>query len=64
MLDKHNIESVALPPNNIASYLPPVKEALGLKTSGIYSIPCECGKVYIGQSGRPFNTVSKNMTDT
>jgi hypothetical protein len=25
---------------------------LGLRTPGIYSIPCECGRVYIGQSGR------------
>ena len=52
MLAKHNIKSVALPPGKIASYLPPVKDALGLKTPGIYRIPCECGKVYIGQSGR------------
>jgi predicted GIY-YIG superfamily endonuclease len=29
-----------------------VKDALGLRTSGIYSIPCECGRVYIGQSGQ------------
>ena len=33
-------------------YLPPVKDAVGLKTLGIYRIPCECGTVYIGQSGR------------
>jgi hypothetical protein len=26
---------------------------VGLRTSGLYSIPCECGRVYIGQSGRP-----------
>jgi hypothetical protein len=26
--------------------------ALGLRTPGIYSIPCECGRVYIGQNGR------------
>jgi hypothetical protein len=52
MLAKHNIKSVALPPRKIASYLPPVKETLGLRTQGIYSIPCECGKVYVGQSGR------------
>jgi hypothetical protein len=52
MLDKHKIESAALPPKKITTYLPPVKEALGLKTPGIYSIPCECGKVYIGQSGQ------------
>jgi hypothetical protein len=29
-----------------------VKDAVGLKTPVIYSIPCECGKVYIGQTGR------------
>jgi hypothetical protein len=52
MLAKHNIKSVALPPRKIYSYLPPVKDALGLRTLGIYSIPCECGRVYIGQSGR------------
>jgi len=52
MLAKHNIKSVALPPRKIASYVPPVKDALGLKTPGIYRIPCECRKVYIEQSGR------------
>jgi hypothetical protein len=52
MLAKLNINSVALPPRKISSYLPPVKDELGLKTPGIYRIPCECGKVYIGQSGR------------
>jgi hypothetical protein len=29
-----------------------VKDALGLKTPGFYSIPCACGRVYIGKSGR------------
>jgi hypothetical protein len=51
MLAKYNIKSVALPYRKIASYLPPVKDAIGLKTPGIYRIPCECGTVYIGQSG-------------
>jgi hypothetical protein len=51
MLARH-IRSVALPPRKIFSYLPPVKDALGLRTPGIYSIPCECVKIYIGQSGR------------
>ena len=45
-------KSVALPHRKIASYLLPFKEAIGLSTPGIYSIPCECGSVYIGQSGR------------
>ena len=50
MLAKHNIKSVALPPRKIFSYLPPVKDAFGLRTPGTCSIPCECGMVYIGQS--------------
>ena len=49
---KHNIRSVALPPRKISSYFPTVKNALGLRTSGTYSTPSECGRVYIGQSGR------------
>jgi hypothetical protein len=48
MLAKHNIESVAIPSRKISSYLPPVKDAIGLKAPGTYRIPCECGKVYIG----------------
>jgi len=30
----------------------PVKDALGLRMPAVYSIACECGKVYIEQSGR------------
>jgi hypothetical protein len=51
MQAKH-IKSIALPPRKIFSYLPLVEYALGLSTPGIYNIPCECGRVYIGQSGR------------
>ena len=35
MLAKYNIKSVALPHRKLASYLPPVKDAIGLKTPGI-----------------------------
>jgi len=52
MLAKYNIKSVAIAPKKISSYMPPTKDAPGLKTPAIYEIPCECGKVYIGQSGR------------
>jgi hypothetical protein len=52
MLAKHNTKTVALPVRKIFSHLPPVKDALGLKTPGIYSIPYERVRVYIGQSGR------------
>jgi hypothetical protein len=52
MLAKYNIKSVVIPPNKISSYVPPTKDIPGLRTPGKYKIPCECGKVYIGQSGR------------
>jgi predicted GIY-YIG superfamily endonuclease len=52
MLAKYNIKSVAILPKKISSYMPPTKDAPGLRTPGIYKIPCECGKVYIGQTGR------------
>jgi hypothetical protein len=29
---------------------------LGLKTSSVYSIPCECGQVHIGQTGSSIDT--------
>jgi hypothetical protein len=51
MLAKH-ISSVALPPKKIFTYILPVKDALGLRTLSIYSIPCECSRVYIEQSCR------------
>jgi hypothetical protein len=56
MLSRHNIKSVGLLPRKIASFLPPVKDDLGLKTPGVYSIPCKCGQVYIGQTGRSIDT--------
>jgi hypothetical protein len=62
MLAKHNIKSVALPPRKIFSHLTPVKGALGLRTPGIYSIPCECGRAYIGQSGRSLQLRIKERT--
>jgi len=52
MLAKQNIKSVALPPRKISTYFPTVKDALGLRTPEVYRNPCECGKVYIEQSGR------------
>jgi hypothetical protein len=52
MLKKHDIRGINLPPKKIFNSLRPVKDVLGLKTPGVYCIPCECGKVYVGQSGR------------
>jgi hypothetical protein len=52
MLAKYNIKSIPIPPRKISSYMPPTKDVTELRTPGIYKIPCECGKMYIGQSGR------------
>jgi hypothetical protein len=56
MLARHNIKSVRLPPRKLSGFLQAVKDDLGLKTSGVYSIPCECGQVYIGQTGHSVDT--------
>jgi hypothetical protein len=52
VLSRHNIKSVGLPPKKVSGFLRPVKDNLGLKTQGVYRIPCECGKVYVVQTGR------------
>ena len=49
---QNNIKSVPLPPRKIYSYLPPVKDALRIRMPGVYSFPCECGQVCIGQGCR------------
>jgi hypothetical protein len=46
-----NIKSVGLPHIKLSSLLHPVKDNLGLKKPGVSKISCECGKVYIGQTG-------------
>jgi hypothetical protein len=39
--------------------LRPVKDDLDLKEPGLYRIPCECGEVYVGQTGRSTETRCK-----
>jgi hypothetical protein len=43
-------------PMKISRFLLPVKDDLGLRNPSVYSIPCECGQVYIGQTGRSIET--------
>jgi len=52
MLPKYNIKCIAITPKKISSYMPLTKDAPALRTPDIHKIPCECSKVYIGQSGR------------
>jgi hypothetical protein len=47
---------VGLPPKEVSSFLQPVKGNLGLRTPGVYRILCECGKVYVGQTGHSVDT--------
>jgi hypothetical protein len=45
-------KTVHIPQKKNIHMLRPVKDDLGLKVPGMYRIPCECGKVYIGQTGK------------
>jgi hypothetical protein len=56
VLTRYNIKTVCLPPRKYASPLQPVNDDLGVKTDCVYSIPCKCGKVYIGQTGHSIET--------
>jgi hypothetical protein len=61
LLSRHNIKSVGLRPKNIPGFLRPVKDDLGLKTPGVYSVPCKCCQVYIGQTDRYIETRVKEQ---
>lgn len=56
MWAKYNIKFVSLLPRKISTLLRPVNYDLLLRTPGVYSIPCGCGQVYIGQTGRSIET--------
>jgi hypothetical protein len=55
MLAKH-IKSVGMPLRKISSFLHPVKNDVEVRTVEVYSIPCECGEVYIVHSVRSVGT--------
>jgi hypothetical protein len=56
ILRRYNIETVHLPPPKLRHRLVRAKDPIGLKTPGVYEIPCECGKVYVGETGRTIET--------
>jgi hypothetical protein len=57
ILGKHNIKVIFKPQNKIAQLLPNPKDSRPhLETPGVYRIPCSCGKVYIGETGRKIST--------
>ncbi|XP_071441632.1 uncharacterized protein [Hetaerina americana] len=56
ILRNHNIRTVHLPPKKLRQVLVRAKDPAGLKLPGVYSIPCECGEEYIGETGRTIET--------
>jgi hypothetical protein len=55
VLVRHNVESVGLPRMTFSSLLRPVENNLGIRTPGVYRIPYEWSRFYIGQTGRSVN---------
>ena len=60
------------PPNTIKNMLDSAKDLIDPKNhKGVYSIPCLCGKVYIGETWRSFgirlkehiNDISRNRSE-
>jgi len=49
---KHNITTIQILAKKTINTLRPIKDDLGLRTSGMYCFPCECGEVYGGQTSR------------
>jgi hypothetical protein len=56
VLYRHNIKTVGLLPRKLSSFLWPIKDDLTVRTPGVYSILCKCGKVYTGQTGHSVKT--------
>jgi hypothetical protein len=52
LLGKHNITTIHIPMKKTTSNLRLLKDNFGRKTPGVYCIPCECRKVYVGQTRR------------
>lgn len=60
ILNKHNIRTIFKPPRKIEQILRnPKDQRPPLSSAGVYKIPCSCGKVYIGETGRTVNTRMK-----
>ena len=57
---KHNIRTVHLPPRKIKHMLCPIRVGVPRVWYTVYEIPCECGQVYIVQTG---HTVSEHISE-
>jgi hypothetical protein len=59
LLTEYNIKMVHVPKKKNRQLVRTTKDNLGLKILGVYHIPCECGKVYISQTGRSIEATCK-----
>jgi len=59
LLAKHNIRTIHIAARKKIHMLRSAKDGMGLKVPGIYCIPCKCGNVCIGQTGRTIETRCK-----
>lgn len=55
-LRPHNLEAVFKPYKKIGDMMESTKDKFWLQESGVYSLPCDCGKAYIGQTGKKIVT--------
>ena len=56
VLRKHNVSSSFKPLNTIRNSLKSVKDPIDPRDGkGVYIIPCSCGTLYIGETGRSIN---------
>ncbi|XP_046404093.1 uncharacterized protein LOC124169501 [Ischnura elegans] len=59
ILKRHDIKTYFRPPAKLRNQLVTAKDPCGLMTPGVYQIPCECGQVYVGETGRTIATRMK-----
>lgn len=53
---RYSIKTVFRPPTQIKRWLRSPKDKEPLHTPGVYKIPCDCGKCYIGETRRNVST--------
>jgi hypothetical protein len=61
LLSNYDIRTIHVPAKKTCHMLRPVKDDAGLKIPGVYGIPCECGKTYIGQRKRTIKTMGTEL---
>lgn len=57
IFEKSKIRTIFTPGNKISNSVVQIKDSTGkLQMPGVYEIPCSCGRVYIGETGRSIET--------